>query len=112
MLYECTDCKWCANFDSGMRIICLHKNLPPNEVCKYLSIGTEDASRCKGFDEDWYIDLHEFSSKDFTTAELYSEEKYGEVTYAGIRDWCESEIELRKKINKTTILSYFVDTKM
>jgi hypothetical protein len=97
MIYECTDCRWCANFSDGFRVFCLHKNLPPQEVCKYYPVGEEDADRCWNFDENEYYQ-EDFSWDDFTAAEKYSGEKYdGAVTYKGIREWCEQEIILRKK---------------
>ena len=96
MQYECMDCRWCANFNGGMRVICLHEEFPPSEVCKYLPVGDKDAYYCNGFNESWNMQI-EFSEKDFTSAELYSEEKHGEVTYSGIREWCELEIESKKK---------------
>jgi hypothetical protein len=93
MIYECTDCKWCANFDSGFRVICLHELLPPNEVCKYYPVGDEDAERCSQFydgsSQDFWMD-------DFGKAEKLSEGKYGEITYQGIRDWCNEQLKIRK----------------
>jgi hypothetical protein len=95
MIYECTDCKYCANFNEGFRVICLSIQQPPNEVCKYFPVGDSPASSCKNFD-DWVYDQHEFSWDDFSDAEKFSEEKYGEITYRGIRDWCEQQINSKK----------------
>jgi hypothetical protein len=93
MIYECTDCKWCANFSEGFRIFCLNKELPSEEVCKYYPVGEEDAERCNQFDDNTYYQV-EFSSEDFGKAEKFSEEKYQDVTYKGVREWCEEQIKL------------------
>lgn len=89
MIYECTDCKHCADFDFGFRVFCLHPDFPSDEVDKYHPVGNEDADYCKGFD-NWFDENepHQFSMKEFEDAERYSEEKYGDVTYKGIREWC------------------------
>ena len=86
MIYECTDCAHCADFDFGFRVFCLHPDLPSDEVYKYSPLGDEDSDYCKGFDRD---EPHYFTMKDFEEAEKYSDEKYGDVTYEGVREWCE-----------------------
>ena len=90
-IYECTDCKYCANFDWVFRVFCLHPDLPANEVCKYQPVGDESAERCEPaiFDAIIGVDYpgREYSGKQLDEAEKYSEAKYGEVTYDGIREW-------------------------
>jgi hypothetical protein len=93
MIYECTDCKHCADFHDGFRVICLHPQLDPGEVEKYHPVGDGDAEECDGFEEE-YIYAHQFTWDNFSEAETYSNEKYHDVTYEGIREWC--EIKLKK----------------
>lgn len=93
MIYECTDCKHCANFEDGFRVFCLHPDLPSDEVCKYHPVGNGDASRCSGFMEGYESGLN-FSFDQFTEAEAYCEANFEDVDYPGIRDWVEQE---RKK---------------
>lgn len=88
MIYECTDCRHCASFSCGFRVICLHDDLDPAEVCNYFPVGEGDAGDCVHFEEDFPA---AFSWSDLTTAEQYSEEKYGEVTYQGIKEWCQEQ---------------------
>lgn len=92
MIYECTNCKHCANFHDGFRVICLHPDLPPDEVCEYEPVGDRDASQCDEFIEE-FIYAHDFSWDNFTEAEKYSEEKYRDITYDGIREWCLEQIK-------------------
>jgi hypothetical protein len=90
MIMECTDCKWCANFSDGFRIFCLNEKLPSDEVCKYQPLADRDADNCKEFREWSSVD---FSWDDFTAAEKWSEEKYSDITYESIREWCEMKIK-------------------
>jgi len=89
MIYECTDCKNCANFDFGFRLFCLCSDLPPEEVCEFHPVGHGDAADCGNFDCDDSIYV---SMDDFTECERWCEEKYGDVTYAGVREWCEQRL--------------------
>jgi hypothetical protein len=84
-IMECTDCKFCASFGFGFRVFCLNEKFPANEVCKYVPIGEKKADNCGGFLED---DPFHFTSKQLDEAENFSKNKYGEVTYDGIREWC------------------------
>lgn len=84
-MQECTDCHWCANFSSGSRLICIHPTLPPNEVCKYLPIGKENAENCKGY--KYGLLPLQFSSTQWKEAEDYSILQHEEVTYEGILEW-------------------------
>ena len=88
MIYECTNCRNCADFVSGYRVFCLADNERSEKVCEYYPVGDGDASYCASFDED---SPHWFSSKGLNEAEEFSEAKYGEVTYQGIREWCLKE---------------------
>lgn len=97
MIYECTDCKYCADFDYGYRVFCLHPQLPPDEVCKYHPVGYGDAENCMKFDDD---EPQRFSMKELEQAEKYSQDHYGDVTYEGVRKWCEQ----RKDNNHDEIL--------
>jgi hypothetical protein len=90
MIYECTDCSNCADFDSGYRVICLHPELQGNDVEKYFPVGNHDAEDCEYFDDG---ESPEFSTDEFMQAEKYSEEKYGEIDYPGIREWCLTKLE-------------------
>lgn len=91
MIMECTDCKWCANFEFGWRVFCLHPELPPNEVMNYFPVGDENAEKCEiGFEESASID---FWGNDFPEASKFSEDKYQDVTYQGIREWCEMKMK-------------------
>jgi hypothetical protein len=92
MKYECTDCCNCANFSDGFRIYCLSKILPPDEVLLYLPVGDRDAYNCKDFDEGDSID---FVWEDMDKYEKWCDEVYGELTYKGIREWCEKELHKR-----------------
>jgi hypothetical protein len=85
VIYECTDCSNCASFSFGWRLICLAEELEPDEVCSYFPIGTHDALECLYFDEDFPI---YYSQERFSEAERYSVERYKEITYQGIREWC------------------------
>lgn len=89
MIYECMDCKHCADFADGFRIYCLHPELPPDDVLKYEPLGDKDAENCSGFEEgipQW------FPWKFIAEYEKYSMEKYGDVTYEGAREWCEQTL--------------------
>jgi hypothetical protein len=94
MIYECTDCTHCADFEFGFRVICLEPTLPPDEVCKYFPVGDKDAENCNGFDDRQADDYctKVFFIEDFTAAEDYSTEVYGEITYQGLREWIEKKI--------------------
>jgi len=90
MIYECTDCKLCADFSDGFRVFCLHPDLQPDEVLEYYPLGDNDAMwGCAGFEEG---ESHMFTWDDLGEAEDYSIDKHGEVTYAGIREWCEKRL--------------------
>lgn len=94
-IYECTDCKYCANFSFGYRVFCLHPDLPSDEVCKYAPVEDDNtADDCAFFDGEFNYD-HQFSMKELTDeAEPYSEVKHnGEVTYEGIREWCLQKVK-------------------
>jgi len=93
MIAECTDCKWCADFENGYRIFCLNPNLPPDEVLKYQPLFDRDASYCKEFYES---ESFEFIQRDFSEAEDWCDKIYKDVTYKGIREWCEMKIKERK----------------
>lgn len=93
MIYECTDCSNCASFNFGYRVFCMQASLPPDEVCKYFPVGDMDAERCDCFEEGEPENFYAINV--FTKAEKFSEEKYGDVTYQGIRDWVE-ENTIRK----------------
>lgn len=87
--YECTDCKRCANFSDGFRVICTHPGLPPEEVIKYLPVGEADALNCEKFEEGR---PRYFSYNDFRLAENFSEKNEGgEITYSGILRWVLSQ---------------------
>jgi hypothetical protein len=95
MIYECTDCEHCASFHAEFRVFCLHPDLPANEVCKYQPLGQKDAfDWCDGFSDG---SPEYFSWDHLVEAESYSEEQHGEVTYEGIREWCEKEVKKRKE---------------
>ncbi len=87
MIYECTDCKNCASFDFGFRVYCMQASLPAEEVCKYFPVGEMDAERCDCFEEG---DPEYFSYKQTDEYEKFSVEKYGDVTYQGVREWIEA----------------------
>ena len=100
MIYECTDCKYCANFHDGFRVFCLHPELESNSVCNYYPVGNKDACHCEGFVEGTEP-ARRFSWKQLTQAENYSKEKkYGEVTYQGIREWCLKHLKENSKGEK------------
>ena len=92
-IFECTDCKHCANFNDGDRVICMHPTMPPDEVCKYHPVDEWDASTCEGFEEPWDVyknKIGDFSTADFRNAEKFSAALYnGDINYAGIRKWVE-----------------------
>jgi len=90
MIYECTDCKHCANFHGGFRLFCLHPDLPPDAVCIYHPVGDGDAWNCEGFDDNGNV--HHFSMEKLCQAEQYSQEHLGEVSYEGIRAWCDEVV--------------------
>jgi len=93
MIYECTDCSHCADFNGGLRVFCLHPELSPDSVCGYQPVGDSDADNCHEFDAD---SAHWFTWSQLVDAEDYSKLKYnGEVTYEGMRSWCEREIAKR-----------------
>lgn len=85
MKMECTDCKYCASFDFGYRIICLHKDLPAQEVYEYSPLGDKNAENCVGFDED---EPQYFSMAKLIEAENSLSEH--EEWENGIRRWCEA----------------------
>lgn len=95
MIYECTDCKHCANFSDGFRVFCMHPDLPPDKVCEYHPVGDGDASDCVGFQEgnDPALD---FSWDDFGEAEQDCIDKGLDIDYVNIRKW----IEQHKKEGK------------
>ncbi len=92
MIYECTDCKHCASFSSGFRVVCLSEDETPDAVHNFQSLGQLCASDCLSFDEVW--PEFEFSMKDFDEAQAYSQKKYGEVTYPGIKEWCKNKLDV------------------
>jgi hypothetical protein len=94
MIHECTDCKHCADFDGGWRVICLEPGFPPEKVCDYFPVGDDDAFRCGGFEDREYDDMmkKDFTAKDWDAAEKYSVEVFGEVEYKGIREWVEKRL--------------------
>ena len=91
MIYECTDCKYCADFHSGYRLFCLHPDLPPDEVLKYFPLGKTDAEwGCDGFEEG---EPHLFTWDGLGEAEEFSQQRYdGGITYLGMREWCEARL--------------------
>jgi hypothetical protein len=96
--YECTDCKHCANFNNGDRVICMHPELSPDNVCYYLPVGYEDALNCGGFDEE--TGSMDFNAEDFRKAEEFSAEHYnGDIGYKGVREWVETQLLTNKKID-------------
>lgn len=97
MLYECTDCFNCADFAGGYRVFYLAEELEPDAVCEYYPVGFNDAEDCSCFDDLDFPVL--FSQKELGKAEEYSEEKYGEVTYQGIREWVMEQIKVKKNDN-------------
>ncbi len=48
---ECTDCKFCASFDAGLRVTCMNPSLPASQVYEYEPLGDDDALNCPGFSE-------------------------------------------------------------
>jgi hypothetical protein len=96
-LEECTDCGHCASFAYGFRVICLHPDLPPDEVCKYSPVADfEDAEFCTGFIP---APAKEFNNYDFGLAEKWSLQNFnGEITYKGIRAWVEMKLEEQKNV--------------
>ena len=94
MIYECPDCKHCANFHDGYRVVCLHPELPANAVIDYHPVGDGNALTCLEFDDN--DDPHYFTSGQLTEAFDYSEAKYDDATYDGVREWCLSKILERK----------------
>ena len=91
MIYECTDCEHCANFNGGFRVFCLHPGLIPQAVCDYHPVGNDDAYECGEFDD--FNGSHRFTWEQLTEAESYSIKKYDEVTYEGIREWCLKQLK-------------------
>jgi len=91
MIYECTDCKNCASFDDGYRIVCLNWELAADKVYDFQPLGDKDARDCPGFDEG---DPHEFSMNDFIEAEAGILDD--EIAEEGIRRWCMAKDEIRK----------------
>lgn len=88
MIYECTDCEYCADFAHGFRIFCMHPELEACEALEFspLTAG-RDAWACVFFDDsNW---AHSFTWEELGLAEegsrLLTEE--GLVTYEGIRAW-------------------------
>jgi hypothetical protein len=94
MIYECTDCEHCANFNFGFRVFCMHPDFSPDEVCKYHPVDEGNAEDCIGFEEGEPEDFYALNI--FSVAEKFSEEKYGDVTYQGIREWVEQNTKRRK----------------
>jgi hypothetical protein len=91
MIMECTDCKFCGNFESGYRIVCLHPDFKATEINKYFPVGDRNAENCDKFDDDTY---EQFESSDFDEAIKWCETKYGEdFTYDNVREWCELQIK-------------------
>jgi hypothetical protein len=84
MIYECTDCQYCADFVDGFRVFCVAPNGQPNDVVDYHPVGDGDASDCPNYYDDLPI---YFLWSHLEEAESHSEEKFGEVTYEGIKDW-------------------------
>lgn len=72
----------------------MHPDLPPDSVLTYQPLGYDDAEACSGFDEgephSWY------NWKAIDEYEAYCMEKYGDVTYEGVREWCLLQLEKRK----------------
>jgi len=94
MILECTDCKHCADFNGGYRVYCMHPDFPAEEVCNYFPVGEHDAEDCKGFEEGY---PETWGWKMIDEYEKFSMEKYGEVTYQGVRDWIEQNTDRKKK---------------
>lgn len=90
MISECTDCLNCASFAYAYRVFCLHPNLESTEVEKYFPVGEGNAEDCDGFEEG---EPEHFTLDEFTQAEEYSIQCYGEVTYEGIREWLEDQFD-------------------
>jgi hypothetical protein len=86
-IYECTDCKHCADFSDGWRVVCLHPTCIPEKVCDYEPVGEKDAQDCEGFEEYLtYNPNRKFSMKQFDEAEKSFPDDYN--WYKGIREWC------------------------
>lgn len=51
MIYECTDCKHCASFADGWRVLCCNPEKPAGSMADYHPVGERDAIRCEGFDD-------------------------------------------------------------
>ncbi len=51
MILECTDCRHCADFDSGWRVLCCNPSIDATSIEDYHPAGNGDASYCEGFDD-------------------------------------------------------------
>lgn len=85
MIYECTDCQYCADFTGGFRVFCVSPDSQPGDVINYHPVGDGDAFDCPNFD-DAHMPIY-FSWDHLGEAEKHSVDKFDEVTYEGIRDW-------------------------
>ena len=89
MIYECTDCIHCANFQDGYRIFCVYPKLPSEQVCEYQFLGTKDALNCEGFTQAG--DLLWFDDPADLDAALATPDDKGEInSYGGCRKWAEA----------------------
>lgn len=68
----------------GFRILCLHPDLPPEEVYGYLPLGEYDASGCMGFDEGEPVNFWNTGDLNiWNTCEDHN----------CIRKWCEERVK-------------------
>jgi len=88
MIYECTDCDNCANFNDGDRIFCMVPDLPPDEVCKYQFLGDKDASYCPHFKDQGCP--HWFSQAQLKEAFAVPDDKGMAYSWGGVRKWLEA----------------------
>ena len=87
MIYECTDCEHCADFDFGYRIICLHPKFDASKVYEYQPLGDCDAEDCDGFGQG---QSHCYSMKELISAEEVMPDGDDVIWEDEIRKWCDS----------------------
>jgi len=88
MIYECTDCKHCADFDDENPVVCLHPELQPEQACEYYPVGRRAASWCSGFE---YGESRQFVLADYFKAVSYIRIVNKHDWYAGLRRWAEEQ---------------------
>ena len=84
-VYECNDCKFCANFSEYL--VCLHPKLPASAVWDYEPVGDLSAENCPHaeFVSMWELLKHDYSSAETQEANAYAGE--GDDYMQKMREW-------------------------